>query len=187
MWGLSALALVVPLFLDGCGNALLFYETGKLSLTLEARPDSSQPVQGNLGFKQRSAVVAPPKSRGNLSTDAGSMISSFRVTKEEDWRGWGPLTVQTTLVTGRAASELNAIQAGRVARAVAGVPTYVDIAAGGIAAAERQGKRERLGELTAKDWPALSDAEKTELGGLTDTFSQYDEALHSAIRQEMEE
>ena len=60
-------------FLTGCSNALYFYETEKISLTAEARPDSSQPVQGSLGIKQRVVLIAP-KGRNN---DAVSSISSF--------------------------------------------------------------------------------------------------------------
>ena len=43
----------------GCTNALYIYQTERISLTLEGRPDSTQPIQGNLGLKQRIAVITP--------------------------------------------------------------------------------------------------------------------------------
>lgn len=49
---------IILLILSSCSNALYFYETDKISLTLEARPDSTQPVQGNFGLKQRLALVS---------------------------------------------------------------------------------------------------------------------------------
>src|SRR5437016_4674735 len=86
---------------SGCGNVLYFYETGKVSLTIEGRPDSSEPVQGSLAFKERTAVVSPPilDAAGNQK-DTASMISSFRVQKEETSPILGPLTMRTALVTG---------------------------------------------------------------------------------------
>jgi len=45
-------------------NSLYFYETDKISLTIEARPDSSQPVQGNFGLKQRLVLIVPPINSG---------------------------------------------------------------------------------------------------------------------------
>jgi len=71
--------------LNGCSNALYFYETEKISMNLEGRPDPSQPVQGSLGFKQRVAIVAPPKDPDTLTqarSESVSMISSFRFRKD---------------------------------------------------------------------------------------------------------
>jgi hypothetical protein len=47
----------------GC-NAIYFYETDKVSLTVEVRPDSTGPVQGNFGLKQR-VVAFVPKRNGS--------------------------------------------------------------------------------------------------------------------------
>jgi hypothetical protein len=150
--------LLFVYLLPGCSNALMFYETGKLSLTIEGKPDSSQPVQANLGFKQRTAVVAPPMRKGDTMANASSMISSFRVHKQS---GWGPLTMRTALVTGTAARELDRDTAVGVAEALSGVPlTFNDDPSakalrGQIRSwLETDGNRERLREwLEAKGLP----------------------------------
>ena len=45
--------------LTACSNAIYYYQSDRVSLTLETRPDPTQPVQGNLGIKQRIAVITP--------------------------------------------------------------------------------------------------------------------------------
>jgi hypothetical protein len=112
----------VLLFLSACSNALYFYETDKISLTVEARPDSSQPVQGNLGIKQRVALVTPAKKNAVTATsvsttekassdgDALSVISSFRFKIEEE-PGFNPVSIQTAFITGEAASGLEQSEA----------------------------------------------------------------------------
>jgi len=60
MW--TALRLVIVgmvVSLSGCSNAIYYYQSDRVSLTLETRPDPTQPVQGNLGIKQRIAVITP--------------------------------------------------------------------------------------------------------------------------------
>jgi len=96
--------LVSPLLLPSCSNALYFYETDKISLLVEARPDSSQPIQGNLGLKQRVALVTPATK--NPEGDALSGISSFRFKIAEE-TGFNPVTIQSAFITGDAASCLN--------------------------------------------------------------------------------
>lgn len=100
------LLMMLSFQLIGC-NALYFYDTEKVSLTLEGRPDSSQPIQGSLGLKQRTAILVPPQEEGEEDkdgTDALSLISSFRFIKEEgSLFNLGPVTIQTALVTGDAA------------------------------------------------------------------------------------
>jgi len=117
--------LFLALLLGGCANSMYFYETEKISLTVEARPaDASQPVQGNLGIKQRVALIVPKKSNDDTGDgEALSSISSFnfRIIKE-DW-AFNPILVQTVFVTGDAASELykennNSHLVARVAEAI---------------------------------------------------------------------
>ena len=56
-------ALWCACLLGGCTNSIYFYETEKLTLlTIESRPDPSQPIQLNVGFKERAVVVAPPET-----------------------------------------------------------------------------------------------------------------------------
>jgi len=108
--------LVSPLLLPSCSNALYFYETDKISLLVEARPDSSQPVQGNLGLKQRVALVTPATK--NVEGDALSSINSFRFKIEEE-PGFNPVTIQSAFITGDAAYCLNQKQTEKAASIVA--------------------------------------------------------------------
>ena len=182
----ALLAVVAALMLSGCGNALLFYETGKLSMTLEGRPDSSQPVQGNIGFKQRTAVVAPPMPMGTERANAASMIASFLINKDP---GWGPLHIRTGLVTGKASRGLGPAKASQVAKIVAGVkvPTADENAVKAVANAKADGHLAELETLSVKEWKDLSEADKAQLGQMTGTFSLYDETLHNAIRNALKE
>lgn len=132
------LSLTLVIFLTGCTNALYFYETEKISLTVEARPDSSQPVQGNLGIKQRVVLIAPKKSENILNiageplnksentnkdeeTDINDSISaissfSFNITPTDNWLD--PVLIQTAFITGDAAADLNKSQAAAAAKAI---------------------------------------------------------------------
>lgn len=132
--------LVSPLLLPSCSNALYFYETDKISLLVEARPDSSQPIQGNLGLKQRVALVTPatknsedakPSANGsacddalvtpstkNPEGDAMSGISSFRFKIDEE-PGFNPVTIQSAFITGEAASCLDSEQTEKASSIVA--------------------------------------------------------------------
>ena len=109
--------------LTGCApHAVYFYETEKMSMTLEARPDPSQPVQGNLGLKQRVILVAPRKTDKNTkstakdgtdstpkskseSGDSASVLSSTRFSKTpvEGSVRVGAFLIQSVLLTGDAA------------------------------------------------------------------------------------
>lgn len=109
--------------LSGCSNALYFYETEKISLTVEARPDSSQPVQGSVGVKQRVALVTPGTQSATMNStqdnEALSAISSFGF-KIIPTSGtlFDPILIQTAFVTGEAASQLNAQETAAVANAI---------------------------------------------------------------------
>lgn len=94
--------------LIGCVSPMYFYETEKISLTVEARPDSSQPVQGSLGIKQRLALIAPKKNLNDSNKgDDGEAISaitsfSFKIMPKPG-NLFDPLVIQTAFVTGEAA------------------------------------------------------------------------------------
>ena len=178
------LAAVLALAGSGCTNALYFYETGKISLTVEGRPDSTQPVQGNLGYKQRTAVVAPGKvdRATGRSTDSASMISSFRFgTKDK-------ISIRTALITGQAARCLDdsgAQAAARVVAKVAPIPAYSELAKEATNAAVAKQQLPRLQELLGKPFSALTPDQKTELGKITDTGDNYNQQLHEAIAEEL--
>ncbi|MDJ0850261.1 MAG: hypothetical protein QNK04_17965 [Myxococcota bacterium] len=192
-------ALVLAL-LPGCTNSIYFYETEKISFTAEARPDSSQPIQGNLGVKQRVAVVAPPtrqdpegeekRSGAKHVSEAASMIASFRFAKTPGGLlDIGPIDIHTALITGEAAQAVSdAPQAEAVALAIAAAPpistrdALVDEILRDARAADQLA---RLAGLTAKDFGALTPDERAELGRLTRTGSAYEKTLHDALRKEM--
>jgi hypothetical protein len=117
--------LCLSFMLNGCAtNTLYFYETEKISLTVEARPDSSQPVQGSLGLKQRVALLVPKKSNEQSADgEALSAISSFNF-KIKDESGFNPILIQTAFITGAAANELNGDGNSKKARAVAEAIAY---------------------------------------------------------------
>lgn len=121
-------------FLTGCSNALYFYETEKISLTLEARPDNTQPVQGSLGIKQRLVLITPGTQRqnqtqplqntkpGKSSVDNGDALSAitsfnFKIT-HADFPAFNPVLIQTAFITGDAASGLQPEQALDAAKAI---------------------------------------------------------------------
>lgn len=109
--------------LIGCVSPMYFYETEKISLTVEARPDSSQPVQGSLGIKQRLALIAPKKNQNDSNKgndgEAISAISSFSfkiMPKPNNL--FDPLVIQTAFVTGEAAKLEDQLLVQRVAEAI---------------------------------------------------------------------
>lgn len=144
-----SLAIALLTLLNGCSNALYFYETEKVSLTVEARPDSSQPVQGSLGIKQRVVLIAPKKSnevdvskkgsggdvaetvvkkdgkddtpeKNDDKNDAVSAISSFNFKIiPTKIFEFSPVMIQTAFITGDAAAGLEPYQAVDAARAIA--------------------------------------------------------------------
>lgn len=135
-----SIALCLACFLPGCTNALYFYETEKISLIVEARPDSTQPVQGSLGIKQRVVLIAPKKSdaskKNNISDtpkkndncdppkkidndDAVSAISSFSFNIiPKAGTIFNPVLIQTAFITGDAAACLKETEAQNAAQAI---------------------------------------------------------------------
>lgn len=180
--GLGAVLALMPA-LEGCTNALLFYDTAKVSLTIEGRPDSTQPIQGSFGGKERTVVVTPPK---DADGESAAMISSFRVKKDPGF--FGPVTMRSALVTGDAASKLTQPEANAAARAVAAmvIPGYDSLAGTSIDAARAQQKEARLAELAALPCDALTNGQRIELGCLTHVGENYNCSLHSAIRSRLE-
>lgn len=171
--------------LGGC-NALYFYESAKISLSVEARPDASQPVQGNFGGKQRAAVVSPPL---DADGESASMISSFRFEREpENDSAFGPIEIHTALVTGAAALAVNTrAKARRVALAVAGAPIpSAAEQASEIVDDMSEAQRARARALLARQ--TMTEQEKRELGQITGLLDNVDEnrALLDELRRQLE-
>lgn len=157
------------LALNACSNTIYFYETEKVSLTIEARPDSSQPVQGNFGLKQRVALVVPQKNAEN--GEALSSISNFRVDIEEVPFAFNPISIKTAFITGDAATGLNAEQASNAAFAIAGtsIAGHNEIAQKLVdrIRRDRLDSVQRIRDLCAKPWAQLTPSELKELESIT--------------------
>lgn len=88
---------------SGCGNSIYYYQSDSFSLKLKGRAsDASKPVQGNLGFKERVAIITPPKAKNDESV---SLLSGFSFSKEEGFLG--RVNIRSALVTGEAANNLS--------------------------------------------------------------------------------
>jgi hypothetical protein len=58
------LLLVGLMFLTASGcNAVFVRETERFSLSIEGKPDATEPVSGNFGYKQRVAIVIPGRKK----------------------------------------------------------------------------------------------------------------------------
>ena len=178
-------------FLSACNNALYFYETEKISLTVEARPDSSQPVQGNLGLKQRVALVTPAKCEEGkddkdgkkwfswMSTCEGEALSSissfrFKVAPESEdlFNGFNPVTIRTAFITGDAAANLRPDEAEAAAIIISGakIATNKNTANKIVNRLKKENPDglKRLKQLCVKSWDKYTDEELKELGKITE-------------------
>lgn len=191
-------AMLCSLFLlEGCGNTMYFYETEKVSLTVEARPDSSQPVQGNLGIKQRAALVVPKMNdNNNGGGEALSAISSFNL-RIKDESGFNPILIQTAFITGKAAAGLKPEEAADAAEAIVvlkGVSTSTTKENANCVAkkAKENNKLNDLKEIvTKKDFDKLSEEDWTELLSIVKGTcgisgkKNYGAALHEELQKQL--
>ena len=171
--------LVGALLAGGCTNALYFYETSKLSMTLEGRPDATQPLTGTIGAKAKTAVVVPPKA----DTEAGSMLSVFKTRKVEGFLG--EVTLTSLLVTGDAATEVvNQQKTGAVAEALLArsIPSEEENVCKAIATARAGPNAQDFARLMTKAWRELTSSDLSALQEATGYGPTYDEKLHEATR-----
>jgi hypothetical protein len=181
-----SIALCLASFLPGCTNALYFYETEKISLTAEARPDSTQPAQGSLGIKQRVVLIAPKK---NDNDDALSAISSFSFKIiPEAGTPLNPVLIQTAFITGDAARGLDSIQAQNAAQAIAldGVKTSEteENAQSIVNDIKNDSDRNTLKQITAQNFDTLSDQDFENILRITGLGKEnYPRTLHEALRK----
>ncbi|WP_297326016.1 hypothetical protein [Nitrosomonas sp.] len=189
--------------LIGCVNPpMYFYETEKISLTVEARPDSSQPVQGSLGIKQRLALVAPKKNQNDSSKGVGEAVSalssfSFKIMPEKN-NLFDPVLIQTAFITGEAAAKLNnpedvakaarAITLGGnqienmdthaecvITNAINTVPNKIDLLKEIV-------KKDNSKNFSDKDWNNLIDIAKP--CGISDRML-YADSTHQALQKKL--
>ncbi len=187
------LILCLSFLLVGCANSMYFYETEKISLTVEARPDSSQPVQGSLGIKQRVVLVSPKKEDG----EALSAISSFNFKIiPKSGTPFNPVLIQTAFVTGEAASQFTEPRAAAdVAKAITISGTAIRSSNEEIACITEKArannkldelkqlvKSKGFEELSENDWNVLMSIVKNTCGILDK--ANYDSGLHKALQEE---
>jgi hypothetical protein len=182
-----SIALCLAGFLPGCTNALYFYETEKISLTAEARPDSSQPVQGSLGIKQRVVLIAPKKHDND---DALSAISSFSFNIiPKAGTILNPVLIQTAFITGDAAASLKTPEAASdaaLAITLDGVkpPKIGDLALSIVSDIKDNTERNTLKQITAQDFDTLSGQDFENILRITGLEKEnYTRALHKALRK----
>lgn len=102
------LSLVV-LWLAGCSNAVSYHHSERSSIALEVRAtDPQQPLQGIIGVKTRTIVVAPGMKGSSDKKNEGestSVISDFNLQRKEsdDFFGFGSTEIQSAFITGEAA------------------------------------------------------------------------------------
>lgn len=176
---------LVCVTLTGCSNALYFYQTERIAMVLEARPDSSQPIQGSVGIKHRIALVTPAKEKDGESVSA---LSKFAFKKEPGSVGRvGPVTIRSTLLTGQATKELTQSQTTAAVAAMADgePPIWNRIAADMLSDAEGKGTLTEFVGVANKPWQDLSIEEKKTLGRLSGAGANYEVELHQAIQSEM--
>ncbi len=113
---MKRLSLVVAVMLAGgatsCTNMIYYYQSEKIALSVETRQDSTQPVTGSFGFKQRIVTIVPPKDDVDIgvdepASDAANLISYFDFgLKDPGGGGFDALDVRSFLITGDAADQV---------------------------------------------------------------------------------
>lgn len=192
----TTLLMVATLGVGCAENAAYLYETQKVGLSIESRPDPSMPVAGTLGVKQRVAAVVPSQSVGGSAgtpgSDAVSVISTFAFDKRpaRSWMGLGPVDLRAGLITGRAARSLagkggtagasdtgsvgaNGSGASRAAEAALAItPTAIRPARETIERSVRGGvvrsdeHARELGALLSREWETLREEERARIEAL---------------------
>jgi hypothetical protein len=104
-------------WLAGCSNAVNYHHSERNSIALEVRTtDPQQPLQGVIGIKTRTIVVAPglkgssdkeaqTKGDGKDNGESTSVISDFNLQRKESIGFWafGSTSIQSAFITGDAA------------------------------------------------------------------------------------
>jgi hypothetical protein len=197
------MATCLSFLLIGCANQpMYFYETEKISLTVEARPDSSQPVQGSLGIKQRLALIAPKKNQNDSSKGVGEAVSalssfSFKISPEKN-NLFDPVLIQTAFVTGEAAAKLGTpVEVAKVAQAITlkgseieDMGAHADCVINKAANAEPSKfdllkeivKKDNSKSFSDKDWNNLIDIGKP--CGISDRIL-YADSVHKALQKKL--
>jgi hypothetical protein len=97
----SVIAMTVCL--AGCSNAISYHHSERSSIALEARTtDPQQPLQGIIGVKTRTIIVAPgmtqQASQANIAGngESTSLISDFKFERDpNEWWWFGSTVIQS--------------------------------------------------------------------------------------------
>ncbi|MHC4691807.1 MAG: hypothetical protein ACYS67_03625 [Planctomycetota bacterium] len=155
----------VGLFLCGC-NSIYFYETEKVALNVEGRPDGTRPVSGTFGASMHVAAVVPPK-KANEPDEAMSLISYFNLEKDDadSFNPFDdPLTIETVLITGDAQRNLKDQAPGvftGLAEAKQKAKMEIDLATKNLKLRKLRAQYNQLIEKDLKVEVTLSDGTKT--------------------------
>jgi hypothetical protein len=104
-----ALSLSI-LWLTGCSNAVSYQHSERSSIALEIKTiDPQQPLQGIIGIKTRTIVVAPG-IKNSANGESTSVISDFKLNRgpSEGLFGFGSTNIQSAFITGDAAKNASA-------------------------------------------------------------------------------
>ncbi len=102
------------LWLAGCSNAVSYQHSERSSIALEVRTtDPQQPLQGIIGVKTRTIIVAPGiknSSDDGNNGESTSVISDFKLQRKESdgFFGFGSTNIQSAFITGAAAKDASA-------------------------------------------------------------------------------
>lgn len=107
----QGILVLIVLWLTACSNAVSYHHSERNSIALEVRAtDPQQPVQGIIGVKTRTIVVAPgitDATDAKNNGESASVISDFKLKREasEEFFGFGSTMIQSAFITGEAAKE----------------------------------------------------------------------------------
>lgn len=105
----QGILVLIVLWLTACSNAVSYHHKERNSIALEVQAtDPLQPVQGIIGIKTRTIVVAPGITNASDAKNNGesaSVISDFKLKREASEDFFGSTTIQSAFITGEAAKK----------------------------------------------------------------------------------
>ena len=114
------MTILAGCLLSSCMNAVTYHHSERLSIaTVESKAaDVQQPVQGNIGLKYRTILVAPGKkqSTAGVTTDLGestSVVSDFNLVRKPNGMS-STTTITSAFMTGAAAEAAPASSAAAI-------------------------------------------------------------------------
>ena len=126
MTRLAATVALASVVISGCANSINYHHSERTSIALEAKPnDPTQPIQGNVGLKARTILVAPGVKggfgfgsiSGSEKGESTSAISDFYLRRkpasDDDVNSvFGTTIVRGAFITGDAAKAVAGKESG---------------------------------------------------------------------------